>query len=112
MQNLLKSKFKNKPDASVNVNCSEFEVNKFTIVLFFVDGGHEYVSVKRELEMILHNVDNHSILLHGTFYQSPESMYNVGSYQAILDTIRGKENLYKLISTQTGLPGMTLLFKK
>jgi len=81
-------------------------------VLFFVDGDHEYESVKRELEIILQQVKKPAILLHDTYYQSEEANYNIGPYRAIQDTIRGKEKLYKLISVKTGLPGMTLIFQR
>ena len=81
--------------------------------LFYVDGDHSYESVKRELEGIIDNVSNATILLHDTFYQSEDSEYNVGPYQAIKDVLDAHPGHgYSRIDTMTGLPGMTLLYKK
>lgn len=81
--------------------------------LFYVDGDHSYGSVKRELEGIIDNVPNAIILLHDTFYQSENSGYNVGPYQAIEDVLAAHPGHgYSRIDTMTGLPGMTLLYKK
>jgi cephalosporin hydroxylase len=81
-------------------------------ILFFVDGDHSYESVKNELETILKNIPNAIVLLHDTFYQSEDVNYNVGPYKAIEDVLGENKNAYKIISTSTGLPGMTLLYKK
>jgi len=80
-------------------------------VLFFVDGDHSYESVKRELESILKHIPNAKILLHDTFFQSPDSGYNIGPHKAIEDVLGNDKNKYKIISTDFGLPGMTLLYK-
>jgi cephalosporin hydroxylase len=80
-------------------------------VLFFVDGDHSYEIVKNELETIVNNIPNAIVLLHDTFYQSQESNYNTGPFNAIKNVLKDKGN-YKIISTNTGLPGMTLLYKK
>ena len=45
--------------------------------LFFIDGDHSYDSVKRELIGVLSHVTSPLILLHDTFYQSPDSGYNL-----------------------------------
>jgi len=79
--------------------------------LFFVDGDHDYSSVRRELEGIIETAPEAHILLHDTFFQSPGSNYNTGPYRAIKDVLSGKEG-YKVISQELGLPGMTLLFRK
>ena len=79
-------------------------------VLFFVDGDHSYESVKKELEGILKNIPNAIVLLHDTFYQSEDSGYNIGPRKAIEETVSDAN--YKIISTNCGLPGMTLLYKK
>lgn len=79
--------------------------------LFFVDGDHVYESVKRELIGIITNVPNAQILLHDTFYQSEESGYNIGPHQAIKDVLGELKTNYSKIETNTGLPGMTLLYK-
>ena len=81
-------------------------------VLFFVDGDHSYESVKKELEEILKNIPGAVVLLHDTFYQSEDSGYNIGPYKAIEDVLGANKNQYKIIATNTGLPGMTLLYKK
>jgi len=79
-------------------------------VLFFVDGDHEYGSVKRELAAIAKNHPRAKILLHDTFYQSPKSHYNVGPWKAVEEFTKNNKS-YKRVSTNTGLPGMTLLYK-
>ncbi len=84
---------------------------KVSRVLFFVDGDHSYESVKRELGTILTEVDNPSVLLHDTFYQSKESTYNIGPYEAIGDLLKDSKKGYKIIATQGGLPGTTLLYQ-
>jgi cephalosporin hydroxylase len=81
-------------------------------VLFFVDGDHSYESVKKELETILKNIPNAAVLLHDTFYQSENAGYNTGPYQAIEDVLGAEKSNYIVMSTQTGLPGMTLVYKK
>jgi cephalosporin hydroxylase len=78
--------------------------------LFFLDGDHAYASVMRELVEIMTSVPNASILVHDTFYQSAESGYNIGPRSAITDALTSTPNRYKEISTNTGLPGMTLLY--
>lgn len=79
-------------------------------VLFFVDGDHDYESVKRELSAIIIDAPKAVVLLHDTFYQSSDSGYNTGPYRAINDCLLRTKNKYKRIDTSTGLPGMTLLF--
>lgn len=80
--------------------------------LFFVDGDHSYESVRRELEGIISTVPRATIILHDTFYQSAESGYNIGSYNAIEDVLRSLPNQYKIYSQNLGLPGMTLLWRQ
>jgi cephalosporin hydroxylase len=80
--------------------------------LFLVDGDHSYESVKRELGTILREVNNPAVLLHDTFYQSKESSYNIGPFEAIRDLLKDSKKEYNIISTQAGLPGMTLLYEK
>lgn len=81
------------------------------VPMFFIDGDHSYSSVKRELKGIINNIPGANILLHDTFYQSHESGYNIGPYQAIKDVVTVEHN-YKIIRQDLGLPGMTLLYKK
>lgn len=79
--------------------------------LFFLDGDHGYDSVKRELEEIISVVPEANILVHDTFFQSPESRYNIGPYEAIryvLPTVPP----YRILRQDLGLPGMTLLYRK
>lgn len=80
-------------------------------VLFFVDGDHSYESVKKELETILTNAPNAVVLLHDTFYQSAESNYNIGPFNAVKDVLENSKDKYNVISTNMGLPGMTLVYK-
>ncbi len=79
-------------------------------VLFFVDGDHSYESVHKELTAICAQVPKAIVLLHDTFYQSPDSKYNVGPHEAVRDVLAQQATKYKTISTQLGLPGMTLVY--
>jgi len=79
--------------------------------MFFIDGDHSYESVKRELQGIMANAPEANILLHDTFYQLPESGYNIGPCQAIADVLESVPNSYRVISQNIGLPGMTLLWQ-
>ena len=79
--------------------------------LFFLDGDHSYNSVVRELTGLLESFPYSSLVVHDTFYQSPESNYNVGPHEAIKFVLRDRSDLYRTISTETGLPGMTLIYR-
>jgi len=84
---------------------------KTAVPLFFLDGDHRYRSVKREITGIIKNIPQAHILVHDTFNQSKKSDYNTGPYRAVktfLTTVPKKR--YQIISTTTGLPGMTLLY--
>jgi len=85
------------------------KVSEMCRPLVYIDGDHSYSAVKRELGEIIKNMPNASILLHDTFYQSAESGYKLGPYKAITDTLSNMPHRYKIISTNTGLPGLTLL---
>lgn len=78
--------------------------------LFFIDGDHSYESVKRELMGVMNSIPEANVLLHDTFFQSAESGYNVGPHLAIRDSLTAIPNDYLNLSTETGLPGMTLLY--
>lgn len=80
----------------------------FLQVMVFIDGDHSYQSVKKELDIILKMIPCAVILVHDTFYQSPDSGYNIDPYLAIKDALEGKN--YKVVST-IGSPGMTLIYK-
>jgi cephalosporin hydroxylase len=84
---------------------------KKTIPLFFIDGDHSYESVKREFGGLIKAWPNGIYLLHDTFYQSKDSGYNIGPYQAIKDVLKNTKDTYKIASTNTGLPGMTLVYR-
>lgn len=79
-------------------------------LLFFLDGDHSCESVSRELNGIHNTFPKSYILIHDTFYQSSDSGYNIGPYEAVRDFLEKKPNQYKKISTDIGLPGMTLLY--
>lgn len=79
-------------------------------LLIFIDGDHSYESVFRELTGIIKEMPNAVILLHDTFYQSEEAGYNIGPYKAISEVLAAIPEKYKVMSTTTGLPGMTLLY--
>lgn len=82
-----------------------------TAPLIFIDGDHGYESVKRELTGIIENIPKANILLHDTFFQSEKSGYNVGPHQAITEILMEMPARFKVMSTTTGLPGMTLLYQ-
>ncbi len=77
---------------------------------FFLDGDHRVESVTRELDGITSACTNPIILVHDTFYQSEESRYNIGPYLAINNLLSNEKDFVK-IESNTGLPGITLLFK-
>lgn len=78
---------------------------------FFLDGDHEYESVKRELQLIHDSVLSPAILVHDTFFQAEESGYNVGPFMAIQDFLKRVPHKYSVIETNLGLPGMTFLYQ-
>ncbi len=79
--------------------------------LVFIDGDHAYPSVRRELEGVMTEMPEAHILLHDTFYQSPEAGYNLGPYRAIQDVLASRPHDYRMLAAATGLPGMTLLYR-
>lgn len=79
--------------------------------LVFIDGDHSYDSVKRELTGVMTNMPEANVLLHDTFFQSTDSGYNIGPYQAIEEVMAASIDRYRMLSTNTGLPGMTLLYQ-
>lgn len=81
-------------------------------LLFFVDGDHEYSSVRRELEGILQHAPSASILLHDTFCQSESSGYNIGPFKAIEDVLTRLPDVFSIYRQDLGLPGMILLVNK
>jgi hypothetical protein len=80
--------------------------------LFFLDGDHEYESVVRELKGIITEFPQAAILVHDTFYQSSDSGYNIGPFNAIVDVLSSTSRPYFRLATDTGLPGMTFLWPK
>ncbi len=86
-------------------------LNKKVSTLFFLDGDHDYKSVKKELEMLISCIEKPKILIHDTFFQSKDSNYNLGPHKAIEEIL--KHNMkynFRKIETKTGLPGMCLLY--
>lgn len=78
--------------------------------LVFIDGDHSYESVYRELCGVIEAMPNASILLHDTFYQSAQAGYNIGPHKAVTEALAAVPGKYRVMSTATGLPGMTLLY--
>ncbi len=79
-------------------------------LLFLLDGDHSYDSVTRELNGIYQVFPKATMIIHDTFYQSTDSGYNIGPFEAVRDFLEKNPNKYKKISTDFGLPGMTLLY--
>ena len=77
--------------------------------LFFVDGDHEYESVRDELNAIFSTVPDASALAHDTFFQSAESKYNVGPARAVDEIVKKFPSRFQVVKSGLGLPGMTLL---
>lgn len=96
-------------DTSVNYISKLRGNNK---LLFFLDGDHQYKSVKRELIAILKKFPQAAILIHDTFYQLPGSKYNIGPRRAVDKIYPKYERKYSRIDTFLGLPGMTALLPK
>ncbi|RNC68870.1 MAG: class I SAM-dependent methyltransferase [Desulfuromonadales bacterium] len=92
--------------------CNDLRAKAECSPLFFIDGDHSYESVRRELDAIVTTVPEANILLHDTFYQSADSGYNVGPYQAVEDVLATVPHRYRRLSQNLGLPGMTLLYRK
>jgi cephalosporin hydroxylase len=86
-------------------------LGKPNTTLVFIDGDHNHASVKRELTGVMTQMPDANILLHDTFYQSAASGYNVGPYKAIVEAMAVVPDRYRKLSTDTGLPGMTLLYQ-
>jgi cephalosporin hydroxylase len=86
-------------------------IGKPNKTLVFIDGDHNHDSVKRELTGVMTHMPEANILLHDTFFQSAESGYNVGPSQAIAEAMAAAPGRYRTLSTDTGLPGMTLLYQ-
>jgi len=86
-------------------------IGKPSKTLVFIDGDHDHDSVKRELTGVMAHMPDANILLHDTFFQSPGSGYNIGPYQAIAEAMAAASGRYRTLSTNTGLPGMTLLYQ-
>lgn len=84
--------------------------NEKNNILFFLDGDHNYNSVFREIKGITENVLNPIIMVHDTFNQSVESHYNIGPYQAISDFVQLSPKKYHVLSSDLGLPGITVLY--
>jgi len=80
--------------------------------LFFIDGDHSHESVSREITGIVHAIPQAALLLHDTFYQSSESGYNVGPYNAVVEAVSQGGGRYEVIHSGLSLPGMTLLVPK
>ena len=93
--------------------CLEIQnrIRKPSKTLVFIDGDHDHASVKRELIGVMTHMPDANILVHDTFYQSSESGYNVGPYKAIDEAMVAVPDRYRRLSTDTGLPGMTLLYQ-
>jgi cephalosporin hydroxylase len=79
-------------------------------ILIFLDGDHEYATVKRELNSSQLMDPKPWIIVHDTFYQSSESRYNVGPHKALVEFLATYPK-YKKKVLDLGLPGMTLLYK-
>ena len=86
------------------------EAGKPEPVLFFIDGDHAEASVARELAAITASIERPVVLLHDTFYQSPESGYNVGPHRAIDTMLAEAPKRFRRLDSGVGLPGMTLLY--
>lgn len=78
--------------------------------LFFIDGDHAYETVLREAGGIAQEIPGAAMLLHDTFYQSPQSGYNVGPSKAVQEVLALSPGRYREIRSGLGLPGMTLLY--
>lgn len=89
------------------------EKYKGKTALFFVDGDHEYGTVKRELDTIYANVGKQLYALsHDTLFQRPESGYNIGPFKAGEEFLAAHPGEFETRRQELGLPGMTFIFPK
>jgi cephalosporin hydroxylase len=79
-----------------------------TSPLFFLDGDHEYETVRNELQTIKQFATRAVILTHDTFYQEHTANYNIGPYKAVTEF--AAEYSLSVYSTLLGLPGISLLY--
>lgn len=79
---------------------------------FYLDGDHSYETVHHELLTILNTMPDSIVLLHDTFFQSEDSLYNIGPVKAINDILSDTRLNFKRVETNMGLPGMTLIYKE
>jgi len=80
--------------------------------LFFLDGDHSEQVVARELRGVAGAFPEAAMLVHDTFYQSPESNYCTDPHAALEKFLAQSSGQYAAITASTGLPGMALLFRK
>lgn len=93
-----------------SIELAEAKKVKDSEILFFVDGDHSYESVTRELNAIYKRFPGCSVLLHDTLFQSSDSNYNVGPHKAVAEFLEAHKE-YKHLAMETGLPGMTLIYR-
>lgn len=97
-------------DTAVQLYKDKYQGQK---VLFFVDGDHEYGTVKRELDTIYSAVGkNLYVLSHDTLFQRPESGYNIGPFTAGEEFLQAHPGEFETRRQELGLPGMTFIFPK
>jgi cephalosporin hydroxylase len=73
--------------------------------LFFVDGDHAYESVTKELDGIMNSAPEAAILLHDTL-----SSLKRWPHEALRDTLKSRPGMYRVVSTDIGLPGMSFIY--
>ena len=90
----------------------QLQKQKNSHFLFFLDGDHSLETVSRELQLIHESFPLASILVHDTFFQEESAHYNIGPWRAVDNFIKSTQGQYQILTTATGLPGMTLLYPK
>jgi hypothetical protein len=73
--------------------------------LFFIDGDHAYESVTSELEGIMNSAPEAAILLHDTL-----SSLKRWPHEALQDALKSRRGMYRVVSTDIGLPGMSFVY--
>lgn len=75
---------------------------------FYVDGGNPANILEKEIVGIMDTAPEANILLHDTYWRAG---WGPGYYQAITNALSSRPQRYCMLSTRTGRPGMTFLYR-
>jgi glycosyltransferase involved in cell wall biosynthesis len=81
-------------------------------ILFFIDSEQDREQLKEELTIILEKIPDAVVLLHDTFYQPEHTQSGKAPYLALNDVLTTKNTSYRSLSTDKGLPGLSLVYQE